>query len=85
MVISKSDQSNLISEISEISFNEDISENILEEFDSEVKANYPNEVYADLITLVTKYKLSNAMGNVIIKFLINMRIIIHRPFQNLLN
>ena len=68
MVILESDQSNLISEISEISFNEDISENILEEFDSEVKANYPNEAYADLMTLVTKYKLSNATGNAIIKF-----------------
>jgi hypothetical protein len=68
MLISESDQSNLISEISETSFNEDISEDILEEFDLEVKANYPNEAYADLMTLVTKYKLSNATGNAIIKF-----------------
>ena len=68
MLISESDQSNLISEISETSFNEDISEDILEEFDLEVKANYLNEAYADLMTLVTKYKLSNATGNAIIKF-----------------
>ena len=70
MLISEGDQSNLISEISEMGFfNEDISENILEEeSDPKVKVNYPNEAYADLMTLVTKYKLTNATGNAIIKF-----------------
>src|SRR5438067_1472236 len=29
---------------------------------------FPNEAYADLIVLVTKYKLSNAAGNAIILF-----------------
>jgi len=75
----------------EIIQNEDILENIFENFDtninpnegilieesenfedifeeSEVKANYPNEAYADLMTLVTKYNLSNKTGNAIIKF-----------------
>ncbi|KAF0392635.1 hypothetical protein F8M41_010496 [Gigaspora margarita] len=31
---------------------------------------FPNEAYADLIVLVTKYKLSNAAGNAIIFFLL---------------
>jgi hypothetical protein len=61
MLISEGDQSNLIS-----CFNEDISEDILEELEHEV--NYPNEAYADLMTLVTKYKLSNVTSNAIIKF-----------------
>jgi len=30
--------------------------------------NFPNEAYADLMTLVTDYKLSNRAGNAIIKF-----------------
>src|SRR5260364_209645 len=29
---------------------------------------FPNEAYADLMSLVTKYKLSNAAGNAIISF-----------------
>ncbi|KAF0385013.1 zn-finger domain-containing protein, partial [Gigaspora margarita] len=29
---------------------------------------FPNEAYADLMVLVTKYKLSNAVGNAIISF-----------------
>jgi len=67
----KSDQSyegdqNMLN--SEMSFNEDISEDILEELEPGVKADYPNETYADLMTLITKYKLSNATGNAIIKF-----------------
>lgn len=40
----------------------------MEESEPEVYADYPNETYADLMTLVTKYKLSNAAGNAIIKF-----------------
>ena len=53
---------------------EDTFEDILEDSDlneeSEIEANtnYPNEAYADLMTLVTKYKLNNATGNAIIKF-----------------
>jgi len=53
---------------------EDIFEDILENSDlneeSEIEVNtgYPNEAYADLMTLVTKYKLNNATGNAIIKF-----------------
>src|SRR5271163_3089933 len=89
----------------EIIQNEDILENIFENFDtninpnegifieesenfenifeeSEVKANYPNEVYADLMILVTKYNLSNKTGNAIIKFLINILILIHLLSQN---
>lgn len=53
----------------EISQNEDFfEEDILEESEPEMNADYPNEVYADLMTLVTKYKLTNATGNAIIKF-----------------
>ena len=53
--------------------NENIFEDILEDSDLnkaeiEVNTNYPNEAYADLMTLVTKHKLNNAMGNAIIKF-----------------
>jgi hypothetical protein len=53
--------------------NEDVFEDILEDSDLnkaeiEVNTNYPNEAYADLMTLVTKYKLNNAAGNAIIKF-----------------
>lgn len=54
--------------------NEDIFEDILENSDTneeseiEVNTGYPNEAYADLMTLVTKYKLNNATGNAIIKF-----------------
>src|SRR6266498_3934037 len=39
----------------------------VEEFESEINANYPNEAYGDLMSLVTKYKLSNVTGNAIIK------------------
>jgi hypothetical protein len=48
--------------------NENTFEDILKESESEVNASYPNEAYADLMTLVTKYKLSNTTGNAIIKF-----------------
>ena len=53
---------------------EDIFEDILEnsdlneEFEIEMNTSYPNEAYADLMTLVTKYKLNNTAGNAIIKF-----------------
>src|ERR1044071_2897259 len=80
MQISEGDQSILISEdnqsylsnlMSEVSLNEDICEDILEpkeDVESEANIHYPNEAYADLMLLVTKYKLSNATGNAIIKF-----------------
>src|SRR5918999_2269837 len=59
------DQENL----SEMSSNEDIFEDILEEeFEAKANADYPNEAYADLMTLVTKHKVSNSTGNAIIKF-----------------
>ena len=56
--------------------NEDIFENISENSDLnkepeiEIKMNtsYPNEAYADLMTLVIKQNLNNATGNAIIKF-----------------
>src|SRR2546421_4358855 len=75
MSISKdSNQSMLLSEgeqrnLSEMSFNENnILEDILEESELEMNSDYPNEAYGDLMSLVTKHKLSNAMGNAIIKF-----------------
>src|SRR5436305_1173360 len=65
MLLSEGKQRNL----SEMSFNEnDILEDILEESESEMNSDYPNEAYGDLMSLVTKYKLSNATSNVIIKF-----------------
>ena len=33
-----------------------------------ININYSNEAYGDLMSLVTKYKLSNVTGNAIIKF-----------------
>src|ERR1700722_9691859 len=48
--------------------NENTFEDILKESESEVNSSYSNEVYADLMTLVTKYKLSNTTDNAIIKF-----------------
>src|SRR6266480_2427439 len=75
------DQSNQISEVSEMSFDKDILKDILEdnleddlenilveEIDSKEIARFSNKVYGDLMTLVTKHKLSNASGNAIIKF-----------------
>src|SRR5208337_1664382 len=35
---------------------------ISEESESEARTEYPNLVYADLMTLVTKYKVNNATG-----------------------
>ena len=68
--ISEDDQSHLSNIISEIGSNEDIFKDILEPETIESEANiyYPNEAYADLMTLVTKCKLSNSTGNAIIKF-----------------
>jgi hypothetical protein len=66
-----------ISEMSEINQNIDDFENILpelesnadtEESESEINADYPNEAYGNLMSLVTKHKLSNVAGNAIIKF-----------------
>ena len=57
-----------VDECDQSSQNEDFFEDILEESEPEMNADYPNEAYADLMTLITKYKLSNAMGNAIIKF-----------------
>ena len=72
-------QSNLISEISIMSL-EDNYEDILESTDeaeifeesedprSESCAEFPNDAYKDLIILVTKHKLNNKAGNDIIRF-----------------
>ena len=69
----------------EVNQNENIFENILEESESDLNTeeielnsddvyDYPNEAYGDLMSLVTKHKISNVTGNAIIKFLINMQI-----------
>ena len=72
MSILKPDQN-----MEEINQNENIIDNILKDSDSEsnekeskieININYPNEVYGDLMSLVTKYKLSNVTGNAIIRF-----------------
>lgn len=62
-------------QISEMDFDKDTLEdnledleNILEEISSEEIASFPNEVYGNLMALVTKHNLSNATGNAIIKF-----------------
>ena len=65
-----------ISEVDEGDRSIEISQDILEDFleesepetEPEINVDYPNEAYADLMTLVTKYKLTNATGNAIIKF-----------------
>ena len=73
--MSISEDGMLVSEdLSETSYyNENILEdilddNILEESEAEVNADYPNEAYADLMTLVTKHNISNKTGDAIIKF-----------------
>jgi len=75
----ESSQSNLISEISAMSL-EDNSEDILEsleepeifeEFENtepEVCSEFPNDAYKDLMLLVTKHNLNNRAGNDIIRF-----------------
>ena len=65
-----------ISEVDEGDRSIEISQDILEDFleeskpetEPKINVDYPNEAYADLMTLVTKYKLTNATGNAIIKF-----------------
>jgi hypothetical protein len=61
----------------EVNQDENVFENILEESEPdlsakesepEIHADYPNEAYGDLMSLVTKYKLNNVTGNAIIKF-----------------
>ena len=55
----------------DISLNEEISEDIQNNSDddfSQKNDEFPNEAYADLMLLVTKYKLSNAARNAIISF-----------------
>jgi hypothetical protein len=65
-ILEGSDRSLLISETNS---NEDSAfEDILEESESEVNLSYPNEAYGDLMTLVTKHKLTNKAGNAIIGF-----------------
>lgn len=54
--------------LSEMSSNEDILRDILDEPEVEMNADFPNEAYADLMALVAKHNLSNATGNAIIKF-----------------
>src|SRR6266540_778499 len=80
ILISEGDQSILISEdnqsylsdlILEVSLNKDICKDILkseEGVKSEANIHYSNEAYADLMLLITKYKLNNAIENTIIKF-----------------
>ena len=75
----ESSQSNLISEISIMSL-EDNFEDILESSEepeifeepedprSEPNTEFPNDAYKDLMILVTKYKLSNKASNDIIHF-----------------
>ena len=55
----------------DISLNAEISEDIQNNSDddfSQKNDEFPNKAYADLMLLVTKYKLSNAAGNAIISF-----------------
>src|SRR5207249_11654973 len=75
----ESSQSNLISEISAMSLEDDF-EDILESSDepeifegfekpeSEACSEFPNDAYKDLMLLVTRHKLNNRAGNDIIRF-----------------
>ena len=75
----KSSQSNLISEISAMSLEDDF-ENILESLEEskivekfentepEACSEFSNEAYKDLMLLVTKHKLNNKASNDIIRF-----------------
>ena len=56
--------SNLISEISLMSYEEEIFEESKEPESDE----FPNDAYKDLMMLVTKHKLNNKAGNAIIQF-----------------
>src|SRR5213080_1642180 len=64
-----------------------ISKNILEEVkESEVNTEYPNLVYAEFMTLITKHKINNKkQGKAIISFSTNMRIGKHLLFQKQFN
>jgi hypothetical protein len=71
----ESAQSELVSEMSIMSFDDEGSENFEPEiFDSEEpepepeSKEFPNDAYRDLMLLVTKHKLSNKAGNDIIRF-----------------
>src|SRR6266513_971882 len=68
----ESTESNLVSEISMRSYEEVInmeeSDNVDNTEKSDNAKEFPNEAYADLMTLVTNYKLNNKAGNAIIKF-----------------
>ena len=81
------DQSNLISEISfnEDSILDDVSDILGDTLEDEANIDYPNEAYGDLMALVMKHKLNNTTSNAIIKFLINMQILLHLLFQSLSN
>ncbi len=71
ILVSEDNQSYLSDLISEVSLNEDICKDILEpeeDVESEANIHYPNKAYANLMSLVTKYKLSNVTENAIIKF-----------------
>ena len=75
----ESSQSNLISEISAMSLEDDF-ENILESLEEleivekfentkpEACSEFPNKAYKDLMLLVTKHKLNNKASNNIIEF-----------------
>src|SRR5881394_4210572 len=79
MQSTESSQSNLISEISAMSLEEDF-EDILESSEepeifegfekpeSVACSEFPNEAYKDLMLLVTRHKLNNKAGNKIIQF-----------------
>src|SRR5437763_3817132 len=58
----------ILEDILEDNLKGDLENILVEEIDSKEIASFPNEVYSDLMTLVTKHKLSNASGNAIIKF-----------------
>jgi hypothetical protein len=67
----ESTRSELISEMSTMSFADILESDILEldTLESEpVNTEFPNEAYKDLMLLVTNYKLSNKAGNEIIQF-----------------
>ena len=67
----ESTRSELISEMSTMSFADILESNTLESdtLESEpANTEFPNEAYKDLMLLVTNYKLSNKAGNEIIQF-----------------
>ena len=62
----ESAQSELISEMSTLSFEDTLEQDILELEPADIL--FPNDAYRDLMLLVTKNKLSNKAGNEIIQF-----------------